>query len=198
VTAEQRRATRVEHGIPDDALVVIQIGSINHHKANVEAIQASAQAGLENAVFVFAGLEFDRGAARREAERCGLNALFLGPVRDINEVCSMADIGISLRRPPSNGETSAALFDLLGAGVPTIVSDVGSMSDLPSDAVAKVPWEASISGVAEALRRLAANPSLRRLVGANAQRYLRECHSWERAGSQMAEALGLALRNVAP
>ena len=38
------------------------------------------------------------------------------------------DLGVSLRRPPTNGETSGALLHLLRSGVPTIVSDTGSVA----------------------------------------------------------------------
>ena len=53
----------------------------------------------------------------------------------------MTDVGVNLRLPPTNGETSAALLNLLASGVPTVVTDVATFSDYPSSVVRKVRWE---------------------------------------------------------
>ena len=50
-------------------------------------------------------------------------------------------MGVNLRRPPTNGETSAALLDLLATGVATIVTDVATFADYPDTVVRKVHWD---------------------------------------------------------
>ena len=51
---------------------------------------------------------------------------------------SHTDIAIQLR-DVSNGESSAAVTDCLAAGVVTVVTDIGSFSEIPDDVVVKVP-----------------------------------------------------------
>jgi glycosyltransferase involved in cell wall biosynthesis len=60
------------------------------------------------------------------------------PISEYNLLISCSDIVINLRYPYM-GETSAALVRALASGKPCIVSDVGWFSELPDDAVVKIP-----------------------------------------------------------
>jgi glycosyltransferase involved in cell wall biosynthesis len=93
----------------------------------------------------------------------------------------LADVAVNLRYP-SGGETSAAVIQLLGRGVPLIVSDVGAFAELPDSACIKLPI-----GIAEdellllALRALADSTAIRdgmRHAGAS---YVAREHSLTRA-----------------
>ena len=94
-----------------------------------------------SALFVFAGEEADGGVVRRHAEGLGLSnrVRFLGrqSLSDFNDLIAATDLGVNLRRPPTSGETSAALLSLLASGVATIVTDVATFSDYPSSTVWK-------------------------------------------------------------
>jgi hypothetical protein len=80
---------------------------------------------------------------------------------------TVTDVGIALRRPPTDGETSAALLDLLRSGVATITTDIGTFAGYPEDVVRKVRWPGDgIEGLTSALRRLMADPDERGLLGA--------------------------------
>ena len=89
---------------------------------------------------------------------------FLGhhPADVLADLAAIADIGICLRRHPTNGDTSGALMDLLRLGVPTIVSDVGSFSCYPDSVVRKHCWDSDgLAGLTQALRELALDRSRR-------------------------------------
>ena len=44
-------------------------------------------------------------------------------------------------RYPTNGETSAALIQAMGLEKPCVVTDIGWFSEIPDDAVIKVPFD---------------------------------------------------------
>ncbi len=83
-----------------------------------------------------------------------------------------ADAGVNLRFP-TNAETSAALLQLMAAGIPTIVADADAFHELPDAAVIKVkPDDAMSDRLAEALAALLGDPLQRAQVGAQAQHYI--------------------------
>jgi glycosyltransferase involved in cell wall biosynthesis/SAM-dependent methyltransferase len=86
------------------------------------------------------------------------------------------DIALNLRER-TVGETSASLCRIMAAGVPAIVFNVGAFSELPGDAVVKIDHDRDGDALLLAyLRRLIEDVSLRRRIGENARRYIREHH----------------------
>src|SRR5262249_15844197 len=148
VDPNRRSTTRARFGLPTDALILGSFGILASGKMNVEAIDAFAAVAdeLPNALLVFVGQDWENGEARTRVEARGLGA----PVRflrhqtddDFADLIAATDIGVSLRRPPTYGETSGALLDLLRHGVPAIVTEVATFADYPDDAVLKVRCDA--------------------------------------------------------
>ena len=101
------------------------------------------------------------------------------------------DVGLALRRPPTRGETSAALFDFLRAGVPTIVVDTGTFAEQPDACVLKVAPEAGIPGIADALARLAGDRELASRLGRAALDRVRIRHAWPVVAKKYVRLLGL-------
>jgi glycosyltransferase involved in cell wall biosynthesis len=64
-----------------------------------------------------------------------------------------ADLAVQLRMA-TNGEASGAVADCLASGVPTIVTDLGWMGELPRTAVEHVPLDASPELLAARMRAL--------------------------------------------
>ena len=116
---------------------------------------------------------------------------FLGHYpEDLADLAAIADIGVCLRRPPTNGETSAALMDLLRLGVPTIVSDVGSFSYYPDSVVRKHRWDLDgLAGLTRALRELAEDRPRREALGRAAWHYVRQNHGWPAAADSYEEII---------
>jgi glycosyltransferase involved in cell wall biosynthesis len=195
-SAAERAAIRARFGLPRDALLVGSFGFVNPQKMSREALDAFRSVARCNpsALFVFAGEEADGGAVRRHAESLGLSdrVRFLGrrAMSDFTDLIATCDLGVNLRRPPTNGETSGALLHLLAAGVATIVTDVGTFSDYPDSTVRKVRWETEgFSGLERALTALAADAPARAALGRAAQAYTRAHHEWPRVAARYASAI---------
>jgi glycosyltransferase involved in cell wall biosynthesis len=189
-SAQERVAIRRRFGIAHDALVVSSLGFLHPWKLNREALDAfGAVAEADpSAVYVFAG-EAPGDEMRRyvEERRVGDRVRFLGrqSAVDFADLTAVTDLGINLRLPPTFGETSAALLNLLGAGVATIVTDTGSFSDFPDSVVRKVRWESGgIERLRCALLELARDRGAREALGRAASAYVREYHEWPRVAER--------------
>lgn len=69
---------------------------------------------------------------------------------DLAKHYANSDVILQLRKT-DKGETSAAVIDALSTGIPLIVSDIGSMSDLPGEYVYKVDNQRLIEELVESL-----------------------------------------------
>jgi glycosyltransferase involved in cell wall biosynthesis len=190
VQPEQRDAVRDRYSLPRDACIVGCFGIMSQAKMNVEAIDtfASVAGEFPEALLVFVGEDWERGEARRAVRERGLEdrTRFLGRLGDdaFRDMIAATDLGISLRRPPTYGETSAALLDLLGRGIATIVTDVATFSAYPDDVVRKVRWDQDgPRSLREALRGLLSDRGGREALGEAARRYVAEIHAWSRAAA---------------
>ena len=93
----------------------------------------------------------------------------------------LADVAVNLRYP-SVGETSAAAIQLLGRGVPLVVSDVDAFSEFPDSVAIKVPVTSrEVDSLVAALSALARQEDLRRQLGSAARAYAARGHSPESA-----------------
>jgi glycosyltransferase involved in cell wall biosynthesis len=151
-----------------------------------EALDAFRQVvqGDPAARYVFAGEDADGGTTRRHAAALGLadRVHFLGRLStdDYGDLVGTVDVGLALRRPPTFGETSAALLDLLAAGVAVIVTDVATFGDFPDPAVRKVRWDADGPGaLAQELQNLVGDAAARQTLGHAARNHVRRHHEWQ-------------------
>jgi glycosyltransferase involved in cell wall biosynthesis len=195
-TPEQRRAIRARFGMAQEALIIASLGPIHAMRMGTETIEAFAPVAREipAALLVFAGKEEDGGEARRKAMELGLQrqVRFLGhrPASVVNDLATIADIGVCLRRPPAKGEIAGALLDLLRLGVPTVVSDVVSFSCYPDSVILKHRWdEDGLDRLIRALRELAVNPAQREALGRAAGRHVEQYHSWSRTADSYEEII---------
>src|SRR5207302_5849673 len=91
---------------------------------------------------------------------------------------------------PTMGETSAIAVRALSLGKPLIVSDVGWFSELPDGVALKVPVdEREDDALGAALERLAADPQLRREMGAAGLELARREHGLDRVADLYAASL---------
>ena len=186
VSTAIRERSRARFGLVGSDYAVGCFGLLSTEKLNVETVAAFEQAlgSDRSAVLLFVGGEGDGGLARDSAVRSRVadRVRFLGmlPDRDYLRALEAVDLGICLRRPPTYGESSAALLDLLRHGVPTIVNDAGSFDDFPEGVVHKFRWD-DLDGVArlvEAIRRLSGRPDERQALGRAAIAHVRATHDW--------------------
>ncbi len=167
---------------------------------------------------VFAGRDWEEGDAQRLVQKKGLEKRirFLGHLnrREYDLFATTIDVGLCLRRPPTFGETSASLLDLLRSRVPSIIADVGTFSEYPSDVVCK--WSPAVDGVeglAARMRRLAEDKDQRRQLADRGFQHVLDHHRWpivaecyvrlieeiteEKLGSNLARSTREQLRGVA-
>ncbi|MBX6311669.1 MAG: glycosyltransferase [Isosphaeraceae bacterium] len=196
VSFEHRMATRERFGLPREGLVVAGFGGLSPAKMNVEAIEAFAVLARERpeAVLAFVGQDWGDGEAARRVKALGLEGRvrFLGRQADADyqDLIAATDIGIALRRPPTYGETSGALLDLLRHGIATIANDAGTFADYPDHVVRRVRWESEgIEGLVKAMRDLSADASARGALGQAAMRYVEETHAWSRAAASYVKVI---------
>jgi glycosyltransferase involved in cell wall biosynthesis len=81
-----------------------------------------------------------------------------------------ATVAVQLRRR-SNGESSGVVAHTLARGIPTIVTDIGAMAELPDDAVVKVPADIAPDGLADVIVELLGDASRRAALRAAALRF---------------------------
>jgi glycosyltransferase involved in cell wall biosynthesis len=196
LSSGERAAIRDRFDIPRDALMIASFGFIHPDKMSPEALDVFREiAGREpTALFVFVGEEMDGGLVRRHAAALGLQGRvrFLGRAEgsDFWDLGAVTDLGINLRRPPTHGETSGALLNLLAAGVASVVTDVATFSDYPDDVVRKVRWETEgIGGLRRAMGELTADHAARERLGRSAYAYVCEHHDWTKVARRYVEEI---------
>jgi glycosyltransferase involved in cell wall biosynthesis len=192
---EQRKAIRARFDIPPEALVIASFGPLHATKTTIETIAAFAPLAraIPDALLIFAGGELDNGEARLEIMELGLQhrVRFLGRCPDdLADLAASADIGVYLRRPPTDGVNQGALMDLLRLGVPTIASDPGSFSGYRDSVVRKHRMDADgIAGLTRALRELAEDRPRREALGRTAWQYVRQNYAWSSAADSYEEII---------
>lgn len=90
-----------------------------------------------------------------------------------------SDVILNLRYP-YNGENSASCAKAMGKGIPTIVNNIGSFSELPNDACYKLPSvdtmteDEEVKNIENAMRKLITDENLRKTIADNAYKYAAE------------------------
>jgi glycosyltransferase involved in cell wall biosynthesis len=98
-----------------------------------------------------------------------------------------ATVAVQLRAM-TNGESSAAVSDLLSLGIPTVVTDIGAMAEYPPDVVATVPPQPGVAALARELVDLLADPERRQRLSTGAIAYAR-ANGFGQAAEILAKAL---------
>lgn len=196
VPGRGRLATRERHGLPADALIFGSFGILGQAKMNVEAIDAFRAVAdrLPGSILIFVGQDWEQGEAARHAAKAALGdrIRFFGRLADAEfvDLFSAVDVGVSLRRPPTYGETSAALLHMLGHALPTIVTDVATFADYPDDVVRKVGWDADgPASLAGAFLELGSSQRSRAAYGRAAHTYVERHNGWAGAADRYAEVV---------
>jgi glycosyltransferase involved in cell wall biosynthesis len=199
----ERAAIRGRFNLRPDALIVASFGFIHPDKMLPQALEAFVEVARNDpsAMFVLVGEDADEGVTRRCAQNLGLNdrARFLGRQSwdDFVDLMAVADVGVNLRLPPTNGETSGALLNLLAAGVPTVVTEVATFADYPNDVVRKVAWERDgFEGLQRALLSLTGDAQERKRLGSAARTHVRQHQEWPRAAARYVEVIEQSRRTA--
>jgi glycosyltransferase involved in cell wall biosynthesis len=161
---EQARggAERSGLGIPDDALVIIEVARFAPQKGQAQVLRVAAglRETLGDVRVVFVGSGETEEAVREEAERLHADwAEFLGHREDVPALLGLADISVL----PSDGEgLPMSLLESIAIGTPVVATDVGDVRWLIEETESGIwvrPGDEEAFG--EACRRLLSDPELR-------------------------------------
>ncbi|MEA2589119.1 MAG: hypothetical protein QOH66_2046, partial [Actinomycetota bacterium] len=116
----------------------------------------------------------DLAAVRAHAARLGIAGAVTatGQVDDAgwDRHLSEAMVAVQLRAS-TNGEFSGAVAEALAAGIPTIVTALGSAAELPDDAAVKLPTESPPEALAAEILGLLSDPGRRKGLSEAARAY---------------------------
>lgn len=128
---------------------------------------------------------------RSAIERAGVvDAVeLLGHVSDQTYEQAIAETTVAVQlRAFTNGESSAAVADLIGAGVPVVVPDLGALSELPDEIAVRVPPTVQSRELADRLVSLIEDSASRSaMVGAGLE--YAATHSYQNAGRWLVDLL---------
>jgi glycosyltransferase involved in cell wall biosynthesis len=182
---------------PERSPVVGCFGYLTTTKRIPQLVEAFAALRREfpEALLVLAGRPTQGFALEPLLERHGLrrdeDAVELDYVdeRRLWALIAASDVCVNLRWP-TMGETSGIAIRALTLGRPLVVSDVGWYSELPDNAVAKVPvGRHEVDILTETLGRLSQDPDLRNEVGAAGKAFAQREHDLERVADAYVYAL---------
>jgi len=169
------------HAPADTEPIVATFGIVGPSKQPEKLLQAFARLPEHErrAELVFAGpieaSQRDTLGQVAEALGVGQRVRFTGELgeREFGDWIARASVAVQLRSV-SNGETSASITRCLAAGVPTVVTAIGSARELPDQAVVKVDPDVSASMLAAQVASLLGGPARRTALREVGLRYVRE------------------------
>jgi glycosyltransferase involved in cell wall biosynthesis len=180
------KGERARLGLPADRFVICSLGWVNPAKRLESLLRAVAQLppGLRDrsvVAIVGAALPEEKERLATLAEELGIAALvrWVGyvPLEELSAYARAADVCVQLRYP-AQGETSAALLRALAVGAPCVISDQGSMAEVPVEAALRVRSpDHEVEDLRGALIHLGENRGAREELSRAALDYLREQHS---------------------
>jgi glycosyltransferase involved in cell wall biosynthesis len=209
VPGDERKVERIQFRFPDpneapqarsdeQAPVIVTLGVVAEVKQTAKIVEAFGQVADRhpNATLAVVGpsaSEAETQRCREAARRYGVEerVRITGPVDDdeFRHWLEQATLAVQLREH-SNGETQATIADCLAAGIPTVVTALGSARELPEDAVAKVEREISAQDLGEEISGLLAARGRRRAMVEDGLRHAAE-RSFSSAGLYFYERLVL-------
>lgn len=184
-SAQERARLRARWSLPEDAFIIGTYGILAPSKGigllidAIVTLPPDARQGLQ---LLFAGAALDqawfkRQLARLRAAEVAYTHTGALPDEAFDDHMRLADLGVSLRLH-SRGESSAALLQQLGNGLPSVVNRIGSFAEFPAAALAQVPAN-DAQALADELIRLRADPDARAQMADAAARLLHTRH-WTR------------------
>ena len=197
VSQPARDQTRARLGLAPDDFVVGCFGLMTREKRieTVARAVARASARLPQLRLLLVGPVPDRAELETLLARRGvLNRTQVAgrvPFSEIPAHLAAADVAVHLRYPTAR-ETSAALLRLLAQGLPTVISDLEHLSDIPGDAVVRPDVTDEEGEVTRAILRLAARPEARARLGKRAAAFVAREHT----GARTLDAYERALRQT--
>lgn len=182
LTAREKSALRSSLELSKDRLICAFFGFMNPYKGVHDLLQCFEKISFKNKItIIFAGASagIDQEYFKTQQEKLtsnGFEVIVPGYLSDAEFFAYMDACDFSfVLRTHSIGESSGVLAHLLGKGIPAIVYDIGSFSELPDQAVFKVPLS-DIDALTHAITLLASDKDLRQRISTAARAYAETLH----------------------
>ena len=184
----ERRAVRARHRLPAEAFVFGIFGIVSSSKLHIEVLEAFGDLAREDpsVTLLVVGRGPDMADMNARAQQIGVAKrvqYVLDPqLARFRELAGAVDVGINVRRAPTNWEFSASLLDLLAAGTPTIISAVDAFRTVPRTAAEWIEEEGQPLGQAlkGAMLRLRRSEGRRLELREGALDLVAREHDWSR------------------
>ncbi|MEI7957526.1 MAG: glycosyltransferase [Verrucomicrobiota bacterium] len=193
-----RAAARKRLGFKEDDFVVCSFGLLSRYKLNDQLLSAwlaSPLAAEKSCHLVFVGenepTDYGARLLKKIGESASKDRITITGFADAElyrGYLAAADVGVQLRTH-SRGETSAAVMDCMGFGLPVVVNAHGTSAELPDEIVEKLSDECPVAELAAALVRLRNDPARRKALGSKSNAYMREHHDPAKMAKRYAEAI---------
>lgn len=198
VVQADRQQAREQLGLGKDDFIVCSFGFLDATKLNhrlLESWLASELAGNPVSRLIFVGQIPDNDYGRElleaiKASGCGERIQITGFASSdqFRQYLMAADVAVQLRAQ-SRGETSAAVLDCMGYGLPVIANANGSMAELDDKAVWLLPDEFENGDLTVALESFWRDPGQRDLFGQRARQIITSSHAPGECARRYAEAI---------
>lgn len=162
-----RDRKREELGISKDTVVLLSIGELSKRKNHKTSLKAIAAVDKQDILYLICGTGKMENYLKGLAADLGVEGKvrFLGYRNDIPELCAASDVFLF---PSYQEGLPVALMEAMAAGLPAICSNIRGNTDLIEDQKGGYLFEPDdVNGFADAIGRLAKDPALRKTMGEN-------------------------------
>ncbi len=122
-----RKAKRIEIGVPEDAFMLLSVGELNENKNHKVVIEALAKLKDSNIHYVIAGTGAEKDNLQKLADKLGVNLHLLGYRRDIAELDKTADCFIL---PSIREGLNVSIMEAMASGLPVICGRIRGNVDM--------------------------------------------------------------------
>lgn len=164
--ASCREEKRAELGIRDDECMILSVGELQTRKNHEVIIRALAKLHDPKVRYVICGRGVLRERLQKLAEELGIGnqVSFLGYRKDIPQIMRAADI---YAHPSRREGLGLASLEAMACGLPLVTSNVQGIPDYVENGVTGfMCGPTDVDGFAGHLRKLIADPELRRKISA--------------------------------
>ena len=193
VEPDARRIERDRAGISPSEMIVMSVGRLHPMKGYeyvIEAVKILGDSLAGRLVIVGEGPERDQ--LKEQAAPLGQKVMFMGRREhaEIPSLLTMADIYVlaPVRLGQQRDSTPTALLEAMAYGLPIVTTACGGIKDVVADGVnGFVVPERDAEALAEAIKRLSADPTRRAEMGAHNRKQAAE-YDWSHVATMVKRA----------
>lgn len=186
-------------GIPNDSIVVVNIGRVCEQKNQLEAVEAIIEVAKKHPLVVlcflgnFQDLDYvERIKVRVNQLGIQYNVRLLGFKNNTEVYLRGADILLHTSRKESQGRI---VLEAMASGIPVVAYDVGGIGEsvVPEQTGYLIPF-GDVPGVVQTMNTLVADLALRKVMGKAGRQRVEKLFTAEKTAQQVDNVIGKILR----